>query len=123
MALLIPTLVKESVEVSVKDNKIIFVGNIDDISPDEYLTPFIQQANDQAVSQGIKSIIVDITGLNFLNSSGIKVLVDWVIKISKLPDDKKYTITFLCSSKFMWQEASISTIMFLNPSQLKKEIV
>ena len=73
------------------------------------------------VFERVKDIIVDITNLRFLNSAGIRELVDWVMKLNSLTEDEKYKIKFLCSSEHKWQESSISTLIYLNPEFTSKE--
>ena len=85
------------------------------------MEPFLNEVHASIVDNNIKDITVDITDLRFLNSAGIRELVDWVMKLNSLEDDKKYKIKFLCSSEHKWQESSMSTLIYLNPDYTSKE--
>lgn len=104
-------------------NRVVLKGMLDDENPGVFMEPFIDKVHDSIIEQGLKSITIDITELAYLNSSAIKEIVYWVLKQKNLTDQEVYTITFLCNSQFLWQESSISTIIFLNPDYIKKEII
>lgn len=95
-------------------------GSINHPRPGEFMEPFIQEAHESIVANNIQEIKVDITNLKFLNSAGIRELVDWVMKLNHLPEEKKYKIEFLCSSEHKWQESSMSTLIYLNSTYLSK---
>ncbi|MBN2532766.1 MAG: hypothetical protein JXB88_07745 [Spirochaetales bacterium] len=95
-------------------------GSINHPRPGEFMEPFIQEAHESIVTNNIQEIKVDITNLKFLNSAGIRELVDWVMKLNHLPEEKKYKIEFLCSSEHKWQESSMSTLIYLNSNYLSK---
>jgi hypothetical protein len=119
----IPTINKSGIEMKVTKNTVFFSGSINHPKPGEFMEPFIQNVHDSIVSNHIKEIKVDITQLRFLNSAGIRELVDWVMKMSSLPDDKRYKIQFICSTEHKWQESSMSTLIYLNADYLTKETV
>lgn len=106
----------------VKDDILSITGTIDSSSPGEFLAPFFKSLHDEIVKEGLEKINVDITGLSYLNSSSIKELVTWIIMQKSLPEDREYTINFICNSEYLWQESSISTVSFLNPLKITKEI-
>lgn len=118
----ITNIVKEAnVELKIENNIIYMSGNIDCQKPRYFMEPFFSKAHKYFIDNGIKKVTVDITDLKFLNSSGIRELVDWVMKLSELPEKQKYLITFLCNPDYLWQESSITTIAFLDSEHIKKE--
>ncbi|MCG8570109.1 MAG: STAS domain-containing protein [Spirochaetes bacterium] len=112
-----------NVELKFEDNKIYVSGNIDCQNPRYFMEPFFSEIHEHMINSKLKKIVIDITALKFLNSSGIRELVDWVMKLDTIPDDQKYAITFLCNPEYLWQESSIATIVFLNSDFVNKEEV
>ncbi|MBN2444762.1 MAG: hypothetical protein JXJ04_25625 [Spirochaetales bacterium] len=111
------------VELKTAGTTIFISGCINHPKPGNFMEPFIESVHSAIIEKGIKEIIVDITDLRFLNSAGIRELVDWVMKLNSLPEDKIYKIKFLCSSEHKWQESSMSTLIYLNPDHTSKETV
>jgi len=98
-------------------------GCIDTPHPNVFMQPFIRELHSEITSAGIKSITLDLTKLSFLNSAGIREIVDWILMLDTLPSHQKYSIHILYSSRYMWQESSISTFVFLNIDFISKEVV
>lgn len=111
---------KSGIDMKVSGTTVYFSGSINHPRPGEFMEPFIQSVHDTIVRNGIAEIRVDITQLRFLNSAGIRELVDWVMKMSSLPDSQKYRIQFVCSAEHKWQESSMSTLIYLNAEYLSK---
>jgi len=110
------------IEIYTKGMTIYFSGSINHPRPGEFLKPFIQEVHSEIIKKNIKEIKVDIKDLKFLNSAGIRELVDWIMQLNELPEEKKYKILFICSSEQKWQESSILTLMYLNSKYLSKEV-
>jgi hypothetical protein len=109
------------VDLKVEGTKVIIAGCINHPKPGIFMEPFLNKVHSSIIDNNIKTIDVDITDLRFLNSAGIRELVDWVMKLNALEDPKKYKIKFLCSSEHKWQESSMSTLIYLNPDYTSKE--
>jgi len=56
---------------------------------------------------GAKEIRVDLTQLEFCNSSGFKSFIHWIERIQQAPDPKRYKLRFLSSKDRRWQRASL----------------
>ena len=116
------TPIKEGgVELKTEGTRVFITGCINHPKPGIFMEPFIDKVHNNIIENKIKDIIVDITNLRFLNSAGIRELVDWVMKLNSLTEDEKYKIKFLCSPEHKWQESSISTLIYLNPEFTSKE--
>ena len=114
---------EDGIELRVTGSNIIIAGTINSKTSRLILEPFFTEVNSFILANNFKEVLVDISDLKFLNSSGIRAIVAWVIKIGALPEDSKYVITFLCNPDYTWQESSISTLMFLNKNLVKKEFI
>ena len=111
------------IEMKAGGNTVFISGSINHPKPGEFMEPFIQKVHESILENNMLEIKVDITKLKFLNSAGIRELVDWVMKLNHLPEQKKYKIQFLCSSEHKWQESSMSTLIYLNSTYLSKMTV
>jgi hypothetical protein len=114
---------ENGVDIEFNDDTLYISGSIDNRNPGKFLNPYFSKLHEEIVNSGKKEVKVDLTKLTFLNSSGIKEFVEWIMKIDSLQDNRKYNITFLTNSELLWQESSISTLVYLNPMLLKKVVV
>ena len=81
--------------------------------PSIILDPLFDNIHTGTLEKNIGSIIVDFTNLNFLNSSGIKALAKWVMKLSELPEDNRYKIKIKHNKDITWQTTSLPTLTYL----------
>ncbi len=98
-----------------------FVGDIDMQDPGVILDPLFEKVHQGCLSKGIRQVKLDFTQLTFLNSSGIKSIAKWIMKLVDLPEDKKYTITIVHNRDITWQVTSLPTLTFLVPGVVKVE--
>ena len=98
---------------------VTFSGDIDCLEPGKFMAPFLNNVHDFILKKKLKEVKVDITELNFLNSSGIKEFADLILNLERLPDDQKYILKFLCSKDILWQEQSMFALTFLNIDLVK----
>lgn len=90
-------------------------GEIDMQDPSVLLDPVFASVHDGAVAQGLKVVEFDVRKLTFLNSSGIKAIAKWVMKLAGTPADKRYQIKILQNKEITWQATSLQTLTFLVP--------
>lgn len=90
-----------------------FKGNIDHADPGEFLDPAFDQVHEQVLAAGIPAVVADFTALQFCNSSGIKALINWVMKQMEMAPEHRYPVKFIYSKKVTWQQTSLKAITFL----------
>lgn len=93
---------------------VVFSGELDSPNPGQFLTPFLSQVADQ---MGDK-VRLDFSKLDFLNSSGIKCLVSFVLE--KPPEAK---VIFITDSAKTWQKTSFEVIQSLDEDSVLIEEV
>ena len=98
-----------------RDNMVIISGCIDDSQPGKFMKPFFDDVHTHITSKKIKEIIIDIKNLVFLNSSGIKEFVSWILKVEVLPKEKLYKLGFVGNKNKIWQQFSLETLKLLSP--------
>lgn len=123
MGLNVYSINENGVKMEVMDNTVTISGMIDCKDPGSFMSLFFEEVHSSAIRKQIKEVCVDITKLNFLNSSGIKEFVVWIMKLSELPDNQKYALKFICASDVKWQELSIGALVLLNSDFVSHEIV
>jgi hypothetical protein len=68
------------------------------------------------LGEGLPEVKVDVTGLAFLNSSGIKEFLSWILRRNRIPPDKKYRINFLFNPAVAWQPITLPRLRDLDPA-------
>ncbi|HTH14074.1 MAG TPA: hypothetical protein VMB23_06740 [Spirochaetia bacterium] len=116
---------QDKIKMELLDNaeglKVTFVGDIDMEDPSIVLDPFFEKIHQGMVAKKIPFIVADFTGLTFLNSSGIKAVAKWIMKLAMLPPDQKYQIRIAHNKAITWQVTSLPTLTFLVPGAVKVE--
>jgi hypothetical protein len=102
--------------------KILLRGSVDMVSPDSKLNPYFARIHTAVVTNGFKAIYCDVRELDFINSSGIKCFLKWVMKVPQLSPHKQYNIIFYISKEMEWQEISLGFIKRLAPDYVKIEL-
>ena len=97
------------------------VGDIDMQDPSVILDPLFEKVHEGAIAQGIKVVEANLRQLTFLNSSGIKGMAKWIMKLTTVPADKKYTLKILYNKDISWQATSLPTLTFLAPGLVTLE--
>jgi hypothetical protein len=111
----------ERLQIQVQDSPValIFNGDIDMEDPSTVLDPFFTRVHQGMLSGGNKEISVDMTGLNFLNSSGIKAISKWIMQLGALGEDQKYLIKIKHNPEITWQVTSLPTLTYLVPGAVE----
>lgn len=121
----IQPVVEERIKIEILDNEsgitVKFTGDIDMEDPSLILDPLFTRIHDGAVVKDIKTIYADFTDLSFLNSSGIKAVAKWIMKLTELDDDTKYQIKIIHNRDITWQVTSLPTLTFLVPGAVQVE--
>jgi hypothetical protein len=116
---------QDKIKVEVLDNaeglKVTFVGDIDMEDPSIVLDPLFEKIHQGMVAKKIPFVVADFQGLTFLNSSGIKAVAKWIMKLAMLPPDQKYQIRIAHNKAITWQVTSLPTLTFLVPGAVKVE--
>lgn len=104
----------DGVDIQFINGDVSISGNIIQKNPEIFMFDFFDKLHEFMLENGNRNININIQNLKFLNSSGIKVIVDWIIKVKALPENKRYTICFICDSVSTWQETIISTLSIID---------
>jgi len=108
----LPTLPGLEVAVTAP-NTLVMKGAITMRDPAASLAGFTRAVHDSAVGDGVKELKVDLSELSFVNSSGIRLFVDWATWL-KGAGTPPYILRFVTDRRITWQRTSfkVLTTMF-----------
>lgn len=96
-----------------------FHGDIDMEDPGTILDPLFNAVHEGASAQKLQTVTADFTELNFLNSSGIKAIAKWIMKLGQ--NAGAYRIRLKYNKDITWQATSLQTLTFLVPGAVYVE--
>ena len=87
--------------------KVVFKGTISTVNPSLVLNPFVDQTHAYALDAQARELRVDLTQLEFCNSSGFKSFIHWIERIQQTTEPKRYRLRFLSTKDRKWQRTSL----------------
>ena len=82
-------------------------GTISTPNPASVLNPFVDAVHAHVLESNAQEIRVDLTQLEFCNSSGFKSFIHWIERIQQSPEAKRYRLRFLSTKERKWQRTSL----------------
>jgi hypothetical protein len=79
------------------------------------LKRYLGEIHDRTVADVCRSVTVDVRGLQFVDSSAIRLFVDWISRAT----DTGYKIVFLVDSAMTWQRLSFSVLKSMAPQTIE----
>ncbi len=83
--------------------------------------PHFRALHDAAAGGG--EVVVDVTELRFVNSSGLRVFLDWVAWIAGEPAPRQYRLRFRTKRGVTWQAAAFPAIAMMGGAHVTLETV
>ena len=95
-------------------------GTLDASDSTTELQPQLLSLHEQLVQSGIKKVVLDVTAVSYMNSSGVKCFMSWFIKAerSKTPP---YEIQIVFDPQRTWQYVSFTTMGRIAPKVLRTQ--
>ena len=106
------------VSLRVDGETVSIVGEIDQMSPRDLMAGFFELVHNMALGEGLAEVKVDVTRLSFLNSSGIKEFLSWILRRNRIASEKKYRINFLFDPSVAWQPVTLPRLRDLDPDTI-----
>jgi hypothetical protein len=97
-----------SVKIGVSSDGVTLSGSITTKEPDRSLGRFFRSVHEAALQSRLKELRVDVRGLSFVNSSAIRVFIDWAIWVSQ--PNAGYRLRFVRNPNVTWQRVSFPAI-------------
>jgi len=86
--------------------------------PGKLVGPFFEDLHRAVVADGLREIIVDVRQLTFVNSSAIRLFVDWAARLRASSETEAYVIRFRTDRRITWQRTSFLVLQSLAPRQI-----
>jgi hypothetical protein len=84
-------------------------GTISTREPDRNLGLFFRAVHEAAVEDAVHEVTVDVCGLRFVNSSGIRLFIDWAARATRQAGHR-YKLRFVRNTAVTWQRVSFSAL-------------
>jgi hypothetical protein len=91
----------KDLEIYAKDDTVTLKGEINQENPEHFLTPFFTKV----IEEMDGDIILDLRELEFLNSSGIKPLLEFLMK-----RNKQWRVNIKSDPNSTWQRTSLKVL-------------
>lgn len=106
-----------NVKVAFTEDGLSLAGSITSKEPDRSLGAFFRAVHDAALADALRVLKVDVRGLSFVNSSAIRLFIDWAIWVSQ-PKRASYKLCFVRNPTVTWQRVSFPAIAQLAPEHV-----
>jgi hypothetical protein len=103
-------------------NQVKLTGTITQKDPARDLAAFFKALHFAALADQLSEVRADVSGLTFVNSSAIRLFVDWATWV-KNERGQRYTLRFVTSRNVTWQKTSFMALMSLAKEVLALEHV
>ena len=103
-------------------NQVKLSGTITQKDPANDLAGFFKALHTAAISDKLSEVRADVSGLTFVNSSAIRLFVDWATWV-KNERGQRYTLRFITSRNVTWQKTAFMALMSLTKEVLAIEHV
>lgn len=87
--------------------RIFLKGTISTVNPAVVLNPFVDAVHSHILENAAQEVRVDLTQLEFCNSSGFKSFIHWIERIQQSPEPKRYRLRFISTKERKWQRTSL----------------
>jgi len=115
--------VKISVQAHEDGIKVLLSGMIDMRDPSAEILPYLLEIHKGVIKNKIKKVWADFSDLTFMNSSGIKAIIQWLMKLKDLTGDDRYEIIILQNLDITWQASSLQVMQQLFKDFLTVETI
>lgn len=83
--------------------------------PAETMSLFFHDIHRALVADGFKEFTLNVVGLVFVNSSGIRLFINWVTWARQTPEHGRYNLIIRMDQKVTWQRTSLAVLRALAP--------
>ena len=113
MTLKLPTLSQDVLAIAGSfDEGVVhvrFVGTAD-IEAKADLIAIVKAMHDEVIRLTATKVVLDLRGLEFMNSSSFKIFVTWLTRIQDLPPAEQYRVHLLANPNLHWQRRSLAAL-------------
>ena len=96
-------------QISAESVVAVLAGNAD-LRSNRDLDAFLANLDAEAVRLDAREVVVDLRGLQFMNSSCIKSFITWISVVEERTEGPRYHICFLSNPALHWQKRSLHAL-------------
>ena len=112
-----------TVDLSIDGEKLNLSGTITALDPSNELSPFLRKLHDKVVEASAPELCVDVSKLTFVNSSAIRLFIDWAMWVKAEETTRRYRLRFVTSRGVTWQRTSFAALKSLAGDVIEIEVV
>lgn len=109
-----------SLVANLDGGRLALEGTIATQNPAADVGPFFKALHQAVVQDRLPEIVVDVTKLTFVNSSAIRLFVDWTTWIRK-EEKHAYRLKFVIDPALTWQRTTFPVLKNLAPGVVVTE--
>lgn len=95
--------------------RLSLIGTIATRDPAELILPIFRSIHRAVIEDGLREFKLDLSALTFVNSSAIRLFVDWITWIKNETPARRYKAVFITNSQITWQKTSLGVLKSLAP--------
>jgi hypothetical protein len=104
----------DNLSMSIESNSRLHIrGTIATREPNQNIGTYFRAVHAAILSTNAPAFTVDVTELTFVNSSAIRLFIDWAMWLNQLPAASRYRLTFVTSRHITWQVTNFSALRSL----------
>jgi len=85
------------------------------------LDPFLRRMHAEVLREGIRQVVFDLSGLQFMSSSPLQCFVSYINLVNKLHAEQRYGVRFVSNPKLHWQRRSLEALYRFAPDVVSIE--
>jgi hypothetical protein len=93
----------------------VLMNGTADMNTQKVLQVFLASVHACAIEHQATTVVLDMRGLDFMNSSCLKRLVNWIFVVRAELPERKYRIVFVPNPKASWQRRSLHSLSCMAP--------
>ncbi len=94
---------------------IVVTGEISIRNSVSIIQPYLKNIHETMLHEKIATIVMDVTGLDFMNSNGVSGFISWVMMLGDVEEERRYSIEVRYDSSISWQKYTFEVIVNLLP--------
>lgn len=97
--------------IRISDQAVVMAGKITSLDPSAAVQPYLKSVHAAALADKATQVLVDVRQLAFVNSSAIRLFIDWATWVKALATP--YKLIFMTDKAITWQRTSFVAIKSL----------
>lgn len=110
----VPSVANVSLQVD-PAGKLTLTGTIATRDPAESIAPLFRSMHNAIIEDGLREFKIDLAGLSFVNSSAIRLFVDWITWVKNEQPSRRYKVVLVTNPHITWQNTSLGVLKSLAP--------